>query len=150
MMSNTLNASIVLVLRTIEIEGTSIGSTIERKILGQLARSIFAASYSSDGIEFRPARRKNATSGVIFHTSARITMLSAVIGSPSHTWYSWITPIWVRSALRAPYCAFRIPFHIAALTIVGTAHGMTTTARNSQRALSLALRLSLIHISEPT
>ena len=32
-----------------------------------------------------------------------------------------------------------MPFHIAALTIVGIAHGMITIARNSQRARSLAL-----------
>ena len=34
---------------------------------------------------------------------------------------------------RAPYWALKMPFHIAAFTIVGTAQGMTTIARNSHR-----------------
>ena len=41
-MSKTLNASTVRSTSTIEIDGTSIGSMIERKMRGQLARSTFA------------------------------------------------------------------------------------------------------------
>src|SRR6478609_12222781 len=123
MMSNTLNASTVRSTSTIEIDGTSIGSTIEPKIRGQLARSTFAASYISVGMDVSPASRKNATSGVVFQTSAMITMLRASVGSPSHAWYWSMIPSWVRAALRAPYWALKMPFHIAALTMVGIAHG---------------------------
>src|SRR5665647_165478 len=139
MMSNTLNASTVRSTSTIEIDGTSMGSTTERKMRGQLARSSLAASYSSVGIDVSPASRKKATSGVVFQTSARITMFSAVVGSPSQAWYSGMIPIWVSRALSAPYWALKMPFHMAALTMVGMAHGMTTMARNSHRALSFAL-----------
>jgi hypothetical protein len=40
----------------------------------------------------------------------------------------------VRTALAAPYWALKIDRHIAPLTIVGSAQGRITTARNSQRS----------------
>ena len=79
---------------------------------------------------------------MFFHTSAAITMFSARNGCENHARYSSCSPSWVSAAFTTPYCALNMYFHIAALTIVGSAHGSTTIVRNSQRARSGALSSS--------
>ena len=68
------------------------------------APSIRADSYRSEEMVCSPARMKNTTIEVFFQTSARITMLSARNGEPSH-WCGVSDRCSVLSRpFRAPYC----------------------------------------------
>ena len=64
--------------------GASSGSVIRQNAAQAPAPSIRADSYRSEEIVCSPARMKNTTIEVFFQTSARITMLSARNGEPSH------------------------------------------------------------------
>jgi len=69
--------------RMMRMLGTSKGSvTLKNPRMGP-APSTRAASWSSRGMVCMPASTRNAASGVVFHTSATITMFSARNGLPS-------------------------------------------------------------------
>ena len=138
-----MNASIVRRISTTETLGSSIGKVIERNVRDQpgavhldalvdLARDRLQAGEQEE----RHQRRRLPDVGQDQHVERAPRRARARSGTAPRMCS------WVSSALSEPYCALRTPRHIAPLTTVGSAHGSTTIARNSQRNRNGALSSS--------
>src|SRR5450756_2016684 len=129
--SNRRNDQIAISKPTIRSVGIKKGRTTDLKVLNMSAPSTRVASYSSSGTDCNAARTTSITKGETFQMVAISTETMPYLGSVSHP--TEPIPSAPSAWLAIPVESLKIHRNTNTTATVGTAHGITITARASTR-----------------